>query len=99
MPHVIDLNHYRREREAAARATPLYLAHEIDEDNPNRTTVYIASKSAASVQGEINFLVAYVESFGNGAATFDMPRRLDNYYFAEGEIVVFPEVDERSLMP
>jgi hypothetical protein len=51
------------------------------------------------VQGEINFLVAYVESFGNGYATFNGPRRVDEYYFAEGKIVVFPEVDERSLIP
>jgi hypothetical protein len=99
MPHVVDLNHYRREREGAARATPVYLAHEVDEDNPNRTKVYIASTSSAAVQGEINFLVAYVESFGNGYATFNGPRRVDEYYFAEGKVVVFPEVDERSLMP
>jgi hypothetical protein len=99
MPHVIDLNHYRREREAELRATPLFLAHERDDDNPNRTNVYIASKSSAAVQGEINFLVAYVESFGNGYATFNGPRRLEDFYFATGKIVVFPEVDERAIIP
>jgi hypothetical protein len=91
MPHVIDLNHYRREREAAARATPVYLAHEVDEDNPNRTKVYIASTSSAAVQGEINFLVAYVESFGNGYATFRGPWRGKDFYHADGKIVVTVE--------
>ncbi len=88
----IDLNDYRRQREAQGRALPVKVLREIDPENANRSYYFVLGEDGAAVQSAIDGLMAEVESFGNGYGEFTNPRKHDGLYFAFGEVVVRPDI-------
>ncbi len=91
-PPVIDLNNYRRQREAQGRALPVKVLRETDPENANRSYYFILGEDLDAVQSAIDGLMAEVESFGSGYGEFTHPRKHDGLYFAFGEVVVRPDV-------
>lgn len=91
-PPVIDLNNYRRQREAQGRAVPVKVLRETDPENPNRSYYFILGEDGTAVQSAIDSLLAEVESFGSGYGEFLQPRHHDGLWFSIGEVVVRPDV-------
>jgi hypothetical protein len=90
--NVIDLATERRVRARLSRDR-VVLIRDTDRENANRNYYAIYSYSRDDVQSEINALFAEVESFGNGYADFDIPRRDPcGIYWAVGEVVVHPDI-------
>jgi hypothetical protein len=89
---VVDLGTFRRDR-AAADAAALVVERGESPDNPNVSYYKIRGASFAAVQGEINGLIAEVESFGSGGhGTFLGPKRGDDgNYYALGRVEVAVE--------
>ena len=88
----IDLNNYRRQREAQSRNLPVKVLRESDPENANRNYYFILGEDGGAVQSAIDGLMAEVESFGNGYGEFTNPRKHDGLYFAFGEVVVRPDI-------
>lgn len=94
MSVVIDLDVFRREREAQARDNGLIVVRGESPDNPAVSYYKISGPSFAAVQTQINSLIAEVECFGNGSGQFLMPTRDgDGNYYTVGRVEVFPDAE------
>lgn len=96
MSVVIDLDVFRREREAQASGDGLTVERGESPDNPAVSYYKIRGASFAAVQTQINSLIAEVECFGNGSGQFLMPTRGDDgNYYSVGRVEVFPDAEIR----
>jgi hypothetical protein len=94
MPHVIDLNDIRRQREDDVRNKPATVMSETDSECPRRTAHLIVGDTREAVQAKIAWLVAEVESFGAGGyGEFDGPTRFKGFYYAIGQTVKFEDIN------
>ena len=88
--HIIDLDSVRQQRaEQQAAAAPAYRHSQCDPACPNRCHHIIVAETEAAVQAEIFAVHAEVQQT-NGFAHFTNPRRCDDFYYADGETMVFP---------
>jgi hypothetical protein len=92
MPHVIDLNLIRQQREDDLRGKPALVMSETDQECPRRTAHLIVGDTRLAVQAKIDWLNAEVEAFGAGGyATFDNPIRFNGFYYSIGQTVKFED--------
>jgi len=91
-PPVIDLDNYRRQREAGAKARPIPITSEPDPENPNCDWHLIVDEDRNVVQAGIEAVFAHVESFGNGGeGHVHVFRRMGGLYFAIIQTVRFAD--------
>ena len=86
---IIDLDDVRQQRAEQAAAAPAVVHSECDPACPNRCHHIIVAETKDAVQSAILGIYAEVEQT-NGYAHFTNPRRFGNFYYAEGEAMVFP---------
>jgi hypothetical protein len=88
---IVDLGEFRRQRERDAAAS-LVVERGESPDNPNVSYYKIRGATFEVVQGEINGLIAEVETFAQGHGAFLGPKRGDDgMYYALGRVEVTPD--------